>query len=1079
MDRLEYLDFELKLEKHEQRYAVSVIRSPAGEAEGEFALPFSDLELENLLLKVGRTRRGVRRIGSPEWQAAQAFGGKLFEAVCKGDVRGCFRSSLDRASQEGKGLRLKLRLLDTPELADLPWEYLYNRPLNRFLSLSTQTPIVRYIELPEPIPPLAVKPPLCILVMISSPSDYDQLDVELEKANLLSALSDLERRGMVKLEWLEEATLLALQRRLRRGGYHIFHFIGHGGFDERAQEGLLLMEDERGRGRPVSGQHLGVMLHDHRTLRLAVLNACEGARSSRTDPFAGTATTLVQQGIPAVVAMQSEITDEAAIVFAREFYAAIADGYPVDASLAEARKAIFATGNDVEWGKPVLYTRSPDGQIFDVTPGVKPPARSEAEEMSLAYEAAYRRGDLAAVLTLFGETAVLCIAGGPTFNGKEEITRWHKVAFQEPVPLKGMLTTEVSAGCISRLTITPDPDVALRYQSVIAKIEKEREKPPKPTGIPKQVEALARLMNIRRDGAEPPYVLVLGAGASLSSGCSSGARVIEDVVSQLSRKDVAALSWEEKIAEFYDLLDNLSPTERYTILKGHVVGQAPSPGYRHLAQLIKAGYFDIIFSTNFDVFLEDALSDAGLRARDFTVLIVNRENEEKIVQALGFPEPRVKLVKLHGDLPARIFAFTPEEIFQFSDKIEKVLKEYLGRDIIIVGHSMRDDDLNRCIGAQGGSIWYINPSPPTVSDFVGRALKVRGGTIISGEMGKFDDFFQALGEALLEAPVRAAREEEARRQAELSALYSKGMEALAAQDWLGARKLLAQIQEMEPGYRDVGALLSQAQAGQARAEQLATLLARGKERLGRGEWSQAAEAYRQALALAPDHPEALARLAEAERQEKVATLFTTAQGHLKAGRWSEAIVGFQAVLKLAPAHAEAARQLAEAQAQLERQEAEERARREEEARQAELARLYAVADEAAKARNWSKAIECFQAVLKLDASYRDAPARLAQVQEALAAEEATRQRAAQLARLYTQALEHLQAERWQEAIEGFRAVLEVAPTYKDATALLAEAKHKKELASLPKPPEEKKKPPKPVGLPEEIKARGKPKDLPR
>ena len=76
--------------------------------------------------------------------------------------------------------------------------------------------------------------------------------------------------------------------------------------------------------------------------------------------------TLVQQGIPAVVAMQSEITDEAAIVFATEFYAAIADGYPVDACLVEARKAIFGTGNDVEWGKPVLYMRSPDGHIFGV-----------------------------------------------------------------------------------------------------------------------------------------------------------------------------------------------------------------------------------------------------------------------------------------------------------------------------------------------------------------------------------------------------------------------------------------------------------------------------------------------------------------------------------------------------------------------------------------------------------------------------------------------------------------------------------------------------------------------------------------
>jgi len=366
MDRLEYLDFEIRLEKREQGYAVSVIRSPAGEAEGEFVLPFSDLELENLLLKVGRTRRGVRRIGSPEWQAATAFGGKLFEAVFKGDVRGCFRSSQDKAALEDKGLRIKLRLLDAPELANLPWEYLHNRPLNRFLSLSTQTPIVRYIELPESIRPLDVKPPLRILVMVSSPSDYAELDVGQEKANLLSALGNLEQRGMVKLEWLEEATLLALQRCLRRERYHIFHFIGHGGFDERAQDGLLLMEDERGRGRPVSGQHLGVMLHDHRTLRLAILNACEGARSSRTDPFAGAAMTLVQQGIPAVVAMQSEITDEAAIVFASEFYAAIADGYPVDASLAEARKAIFATGNDVEWGTPVLYMRSPDGHIFDV-----------------------------------------------------------------------------------------------------------------------------------------------------------------------------------------------------------------------------------------------------------------------------------------------------------------------------------------------------------------------------------------------------------------------------------------------------------------------------------------------------------------------------------------------------------------------------------------------------------------------------------------------------------------------------------------------------------------------------------------
>jgi tetratricopeptide (TPR) repeat protein len=366
MAEIIYLDFDLLIERSRERYRARVLNSPAGQATVEFTLPFSDLALENFLLRIGRTRRGVRRLESPEMKATKAFGSCLFNAVFGGAVRGCFRSSLDEASRQGAGLRVRLRLTDVPELGDLPWEYLYNPALNRFLVLSAETPLVRYLELPERIRPLAVKPPLRILVMISSPSDCPQLDVEREWAKLREALGDLERQVLVGLERLEEATLAALQRWLRRGEYHIFHFIGHGGFDQQAQDGVLSLENGEGQGRPVSGQHLGTLLHDHRPLRLAILNACEGARSSCTDPFAGTAQSLIQQGIPAVIAMQFEVTDEAAITFSHEFYAAVADGYPVDAALAEARKAIFAQGNDIEWGTPVLYLRSPDGCIFDI-----------------------------------------------------------------------------------------------------------------------------------------------------------------------------------------------------------------------------------------------------------------------------------------------------------------------------------------------------------------------------------------------------------------------------------------------------------------------------------------------------------------------------------------------------------------------------------------------------------------------------------------------------------------------------------------------------------------------------------------
>ena len=72
----------------------------------------------------------------------------------------------------------------------------------------------------------------------------------------------------------------------------------------------------------------------------------------------------MQQGIPAVVAMQFEITDNAAIMLAHEFYRALADGYALDESLTEARKAIRTEVSEVEWATPVLYLRGEGARLF-------------------------------------------------------------------------------------------------------------------------------------------------------------------------------------------------------------------------------------------------------------------------------------------------------------------------------------------------------------------------------------------------------------------------------------------------------------------------------------------------------------------------------------------------------------------------------------------------------------------------------------------------------------------------------------------------------------------------------------------
>lgn len=370
---MNYMNFDIKIEGSAPKgYHAQLVNSPVGEAQGDFAAPLQDIELENLVLRVAGSRTVRRGLDSPEVDAAKKVGQKLYSAVFTDELRTALMRSTDRALQGGQGLRVRLHLGDAPDLADLPWEYLFDTSSNRFLSLSVETPLVRYLDLADPIYPIAVTPPLHVLAMISSPTDYPQLDVEKEWANLHNALGDLEQRGAVKLDRLETASLVALRRRLSQDTFHIFHFIGHGGFDERAGDGVLVFEDENKRGRQVSGENLSTLLHDHRTLRLVVLNACEGGRASRTDPFAGSAQRLIQQDMPAVIAMQFEISDEAAISFAHDFYGALSDGYPVDAALSEARKTIYAMGNALEWGTPVLYMRAPDGKIFDVAPAPQP-----------------------------------------------------------------------------------------------------------------------------------------------------------------------------------------------------------------------------------------------------------------------------------------------------------------------------------------------------------------------------------------------------------------------------------------------------------------------------------------------------------------------------------------------------------------------------------------------------------------------------------------------------------------------------------------------------------------------------------
>ncbi|MFN8488263.1 MAG: CHAT domain-containing protein [Caldilineaceae bacterium] len=371
-----YANFDLVIERSATGYCARVFDSPAGQAAVDFISPFSPEEQAAIIAANWSTtaERAFKFGGDdrfvPPSLATKTVGERLYATVFQGDVRSCLLISL---AQQPK-LRIRLRMNDVPDLAALPWEYLHGPAPYDFFALSTQTPVVRYLEMLQGATPLQVQTPLHVLVLLSDPTDVaPRLDVEREWTRLKTTLEVLEQRGLIVLE-RSKANLDSLQQRLQQQTkpVHILHFIGHGAFDEPSQTGGLLFEDANGSGQFVSADKFSTLLYDHLSLRLAFLNSCEGARSGPANLFAGLAQTLAQKRLPAVLAMQYTMSDNAAIELAASFYQALAHSYPVDAALAEARKTLYTQTNRTEWGTPVLFMRAPDGMLFQV--------KSEQEE---------------------------------------------------------------------------------------------------------------------------------------------------------------------------------------------------------------------------------------------------------------------------------------------------------------------------------------------------------------------------------------------------------------------------------------------------------------------------------------------------------------------------------------------------------------------------------------------------------------------------------------------------------------------------------------------------------------------------
>ncbi len=251
-------------------------------------------------------------------------------------------------------------------------------------------------------------------------------------------------------------------------------------------------------------------------------------------------------------------------------------------------------------------------------------------------------------------------------------------------------------------------------------------------------------LRMRRTVGDKPPVLLLGAGASIDAGIGA-------------MPELFAFFNCANFDEFTKYIETTTAAERYRYLAEFLQTRRPSeisPGYQALASLCAQNYFDLVLTTNMDPLLDDALSAARLWRRDYLLIVNGVIRPDRLSLLLGGQSPRVKIVKLHGDLFQRFMAWTVPEMDTFLTEVSPHLKAAVaGRDFIIAGYSLRDQRVRELVESAGGSIWFTHPTgiPEHLKDH--KSIRA----VVAPECA-FETFFPALATALqVSVPSEAAR----------------------------------------------------------------------------------------------------------------------------------------------------------------------------------------------------------------------------------------------------------------------------------------------------------------------------------
>jgi hypothetical protein len=328
-----------RADRDRKRTTVATAKKRLSEAERKVAQARSDSQRQQLERQADGKRRELERADDGLGRSESALS-KAEEAQAAAEVKlqkqeGDDQKAADRKAKQAEQKREQDERREEQRRARLDRER-QQREVSRDAEIDRLQTVTtglesRLLEAERLRAPVE----LTVLFLAASPEDESPLRLDKETRSIQKRMRSTEYRDAIFFEWRLARQPSDLVQDLNEIRPDVLHFSGHGNEKE------LAFEDADGKEVPLSNDQLGQLLQAAPVpIRLALFNSCNSASQAK----------LATSYVEVAIGMDATVEDNAAQVFAGQFYNSLGFGLSIQKAFEQANLQVeveCGSGHDV------------------------------------------------------------------------------------------------------------------------------------------------------------------------------------------------------------------------------------------------------------------------------------------------------------------------------------------------------------------------------------------------------------------------------------------------------------------------------------------------------------------------------------------------------------------------------------------------------------------------------------------------------------------------------------------------------------------------------------------------------------